>query len=352
MTRANDPRGTAIALSFGYFDRPSAKTAHGLIRGGERFDIIGLVDSKLRLPSAKWPVLPPVFASVADALRALPVRPQFAIVGVAFTGGRLPEAFRADIAMVLRAGVSVVSGLHELLGEDAEFRAAAEAGGAAIYDVRKPRPWSELRFWNGDIFDVRAPVVAVLGTDCALGKRTTARLAVEGCRARGLNAHMIYTGQTGWMQGGRYGFVLDATLADFVAGELEGAVLRCDRAERPDLILLEGQSSLRNPAGPCGSWFMLSANARAVVLQIAPNRKYYAGRVAIPRVEDEIALIARYGSRVICVAVNEDGMTADAADALRDRLERELGIPVVFPLRSMEGLTECLAQYVESCRVS
>ena len=118
MTRANDPRGTAIALSFGYFDRPSAKTAHGLIRGGERFDIIGLVDSKLRLPSAKWPVLPPVFASVAEALRALPVRPQFAIVGVAFTGGRLPEAFRADIAMVLRAGVSVVSGLHELLGED------------------------------------------------------------------------------------------------------------------------------------------------------------------------------------------------------------------------------------------
>ena len=38
--------------------------------------------------------------------------------------------------------------------------------------------------------------------------RTTARVLTQGLRARGLSAEMIYTGQTGWLQGGRYGFIL------------------------------------------------------------------------------------------------------------------------------------------------
>ena len=59
------------------------------------------------------------------------------------------------------------------------------------------------------------PRVAVLGTDCALGKRTTSQLLVDACRERGLRAEMIYTGQTGWMQGTRHGFVLDATPNDW-----------------------------------------------------------------------------------------------------------------------------------------
>ena len=91
----------------------------------------------------------------------------------------------------------------------------------------------ELRFWTGDIAQVRAPRLAVLGTDCALGKRTTARLLVQACRGAGLRAEMVYTGQTGWMQGGRYGFILDATPNDFVAGELEAAVVACDGSSVP-----------------------------------------------------------------------------------------------------------------------
>ena len=35
---------------------------------------------------------------------------------------------------------------------------------------------------------------------------------------------MIYTGQTGWLQGGEYGFIFDSTLNDFVSGELENAI--------------------------------------------------------------------------------------------------------------------------------
>ena len=151
----------------------------------------------------------------------------------------------------------------------------------------------ELRFWTGAIAEVRAPRLAVLGTDCALGKRTTARLLVEACRRAGIRAEMIYTGQTGWMQGGRYGFVLDSTPNDFVAGELEGAVVACDREQQPDLIVIEGQSALRNPSGPCGAEMLVSAGARAVMLQHAPGRPCFKGLPGwdIPRLDEEIALI-------------------------------------------------------------
>jgi uncharacterized NAD-dependent epimerase/dehydratase family protein len=86
---------------------------------------------------------------------------------------------------------------------------------------------------------------------------------------------MIYTGQTGWMQGGRYGFIFDCTPNDFVSGEVEHAILTCFEEQHPDVMFIEGQSSLRNPSGPCGSEFLVSGEARYVVLQHAPARKYF-----------------------------------------------------------------------------
>ncbi len=344
-----DIRGTAIALTFGLFDRPTAKTAHGLLRGSERFQLIGIVDPKLAGPTAHFPTLPPVFPDIATALRT--IRPGFAIIGVATSGGRLPSAFRNEVANLLEAGLDLVSGLHQPLSKDPEFSSIAARSGAVIHEIRQPKPWDELRLWNGDIYSIRAPIVAVLGTDCAMGKRTTTRLATAACQAKGVNAQMIYTGQTGWMQGVRHGFILDATLKDFVAGELEGAILDCARAENPDLILLEGQGALRYPAMPCGAEMMLSANAKAVVLQVAPTRRYYkvgdGFRCELPNIAAEIELIRQYGSQVICLTLNDERMTAEQALNLQQDLEQAFGIPVVQPLLSVSRLADCLIGYAQ-----
>ena len=82
---------------------------------------------------------------------------------------------------------------------------------------------------------------------------------MEMCLDNGNRTEMIYTGQTGWMQGYEYGFILDATPNDFVPGEIENAIVTCDREKSPELILVEGQSSLRNLFGPCGSEFLIQA---------------------------------------------------------------------------------------------
>lgn len=342
-------KDSAIILTNGLLDTDMAKTCHGLLRGTERFDILGVIDPPHAGRDAGEvmdgkPRQIRVFASVEDFLQQHSAKPRYCIVGVALPGGKLPDSFRAELFNAMRHGISIVNGLHTLLNDDAEFAAAARQYNVDILDIRRPRPASELRFWSGDIFSVRAPRIAVLGTDCALGKRTTCRFLMEMCNRNGISAQMIYTGQTGWMQGYPHGFIFDSTLNDFISGEVERAIVACDRESQPDLILIEGQSALRNPSGPCGAEFILSGQAKGVVLQHAPGRLYYEGteefQYRIPPIESEIALIRAYGAEVLAVTLNEEGSTDAELEAYRTQKEAELGIPFVRPLR--EGVERLL----------
>lgn len=331
--------GTAVVLAPGAFLTDSAKTAHGLVRGSDRFEVVGVVDAASAGRDAGEaldgrPRGIPILASLADALTGARKRPDTCVIGVATPGGILPDSLRAPVLEAVHAGLTVVNGLHHLLSADEEIARAAARSGARLLDVRRPRPRSELHFWTGAIATVRAPRVAVLGTDVAIGKRTTARLLVEACRAGGLRAEMIYTGQTGWMQGGRYGFVLDATANDFVSGELEHAIVSCERDLAPDLIVLEGQSSLRNPSGPCGAELMLSGQARGVILQHAPGRRFFKGHPGwpLPAIEEEVHLVRQYGARVLALTLNGEGLTPQALIDEQQALAERLGVPVVRPL--------------------
>ncbi len=181
---------------------------------------------------------------------------------------------------------------------------------------------------------MRAPRVAVLGTDCALGKRTTTAMLATALNALGTKAEMIYTGQTGWLSGQEHGFILDATLNDFVSGELERVIVDCDRDERPDVILLEGQSALRNPTGPCGSELIISGAAQGVVLQHAPARESFDGYedvdCPIPPLEEELELVRLLGSQVWALTLNHAGLSTQQCDDLRFDLAARFDLPVVF----------------------
>jgi uncharacterized NAD-dependent epimerase/dehydratase family protein len=350
--------GIALVLAPGAFRTDSAKTAHGLVRGSERFEVVAVLDGDAAghdagqlLDGRRRDI--PIFSSLSEALAGARRRPDTCIVGVATPGGVIPPPLRALLLEAARAGLTLVNGLHQLLGDDPEIAATAAAGGARLVDVRRPPPPSALHFWTGAIAGVRAPRIAVLGTDCAIGKRTTARMLVQACRAAELRAEMIYTGQTGWMQGGRHGLILDAVINDFVSGELEHAVIECDRAESPDLIVIEGQSSLRNPSGPCGAELLVSCQARGVILQHAPGRACFRGRLAwpMPPVADEIALIRLYGAEVLAVTLSGEGTTAAALVAAQQTLARELGLPVLRPLEEgVEALVPVVRSYLQHHR--
>ena len=359
-TGAKELAETAILLANGLFETSWAKTAHGLVRGPSRYTILGVVDPSCAgtdagelLDGRRRDI--PVVSSVAEMLDNLAPPPDFCVVGIATEGGVIPAEFRVSLLEAAVAGVSLVSGLHRFLADDAEIAAAAEASGARILDIRKPRPTPDLHFWEGSIRRVRAPRVAVLGTDCGLGKRTTTALLLTSLRGAGIKAETIYTGQTGWLSGQQHGFILDATLNDFVSGELERVIVDCDREHQPDVILLEGQSALRNPSGPCGSELIISGAASGVVLQHAPGRVAFDGLeemgALIPPLQEEIELVRLLGSRVLALTLNHEGLTAPQCDELRAELADRFDLPVAFPLLDgVERITRALVSHLDDLR--
>ncbi|HET9054575.1 MAG TPA: DUF1611 domain-containing protein, partial [Cyclobacteriaceae bacterium] len=197
----------AIVITGGYLHTNNAKTAHGLIRGTDRFEIVGIVDEKHAgkdagevLDGTRRNIA--VYSSIPEAVRNQ--KPEYCIVGVATKGGVIPDSLRTLLREALENNLGIVNGLHDHVSGHEDLAALAKSRGLEIMDVRKPRAFKDLHFWSGKIKDVNCPKIAVLGTDCALGKRTTTRFLVEAMRQAGYKAEMIYTGQTGWMQGAKY----------------------------------------------------------------------------------------------------------------------------------------------------
>ena len=331
----NNISGTALLYSGGLLDDIHAKTAHGLLRYSDRFDILGVIDPKFHtsmtgdlVEHCKKNLV--IYENLSSALDEIREKPKYLVMGVAFGGGMLPDEHRLIVKEALKEGIHVVCGLHQILSEDPELISLTEANNAKIFDIRKPKKAEELNFWTGEIKNIKTPRVAVLGTDCATGKRTTCQFLVNALRESKVKTEVIYTGQTGYLQGFKYGLILDSTLNDFVSGELEKAIIDCAKDANPDLILIEGQSSLRNPSGPCGSEILLSGDVDAVILVHPAERKYFdnceAAGAIIPDVEDEINLIEHYGKKVIAIVIN----ASESFDA--SLLREKLGIPVLNPI--------------------
>jgi uncharacterized NAD-dependent epimerase/dehydratase family protein len=350
-------KNDALILTHGMYDTENGKTAHGLVRGSDRFTIVGVIDYATAGRDA-GEVLDgkhrniPIFDSIETAVSALKTPPPYLIVGVAVAGGRLP----VEMLEILKKGISleinIINGLHEFLNDKPDFVELAKQHGVELTDVRRAKKATQMHYWSGAIMDIKTPRVAILGMDCAVGKRTTSRFLVEACREVGLKAEMISTGQTGWMQDGRFGFILDSTLNDFVTGELETQIIKCCEEAAPDVVFLNGQSALRNPIGPCGSELLLSGQAKWTVLQAMPSRQYYEGtednlKAEIPSIKSEIALIKMYGSETIAVTLNTHGMTTKEARKMAQKLRKSLGVPVVLPLEDGVGeIVEVIKQKV------
>ena len=254
---------------------------------------------------------------------------------------------RDDVKLSLTNGISIINGLHSILNEDEELVEISSQSNAKIFDIRASRPRDELSFWSGKIYDVKVPKIVVLGTDCGLGKRTTAKLIVENLEKNKIKSDMVYTGQTGWMQGWEHGFIFDSTLNDFVSGELERAIYECYTSKKPQYILIEGQAALRNPSGPCGSEFLISANVDGVILQHSPKRKYFDGwehvNAVMPSLDSEIKLINSYGKEVLAITLNTHGMTDQEKIYHKELISKDLDIPVFLPIDDgLDGITEIL----------
>lgn len=331
---------SAIVYCEANFGKIDGKTANGLVRHCEKYNIVGIIDStKAGFDSGSVldgePNGIPIFRDLCDALNVLDFIPCCFIYGMAPASGILSADERTVVFAAIQSGMNIVNGLHEFLTADPKFVDAARAANITIHDVRKPRPKSDLRLFSGAINAVTTPRIAVLGTDCAIGKRTTASILTRALNARGINAIMVATGQTGLIQGNRYGVALDAVPSQFCCGELEATIIESIENDCPDIVIIEGQGALSHPAF-CTSAFILRGSVpNSVILQHAPGRKHRCDfeEMAMPSPQAEIDLIQSFAdTKVIGLTINHENMRDDDVTEAIRAYQEQLGIPVTDAL--------------------
>lgn len=336
---------TAVIFCEGQFGEQDGKTANGLVRHSERYEILSVIDSTCAGHDAGT-VLDgrangiAIVADLAGAIAGAGRVPDYLICGVAPADGLLSAAQRAVLLDGIARGMHVINGLHEFLTDDAEFVAAALRSAVTITDIRRPRDTRDLHLFSGRIFGVTCPRIAILGTDGAIGKRTTATLLVQALNDHGIRAVMVGTGQTTIIQGGRYGVALDALVPQFCSGEVENQVVAAFEGESPDVIVVEGQGALSHPAYLTSAHILRGSRPQGVIVQHAPGRVMLGDfpMVAMPAVSDEVALIEAFAdTRVIGITVNHENLDAEQLVSAIDAIELELGLPATDPLTRPAG---------------
>ncbi len=336
----------AVILCDGYFGQNTGKTANGLVRYSKRYEIVGVIDHTKAGRDA-GEVLDgkangiPIVGSLKEATFRL--APQTLIVGVATFGGYIPQEYRSILREAIENGLNIVAGLHEYLSEDPEFATLAEAHGVRLVDVRKPRPIRESKQFSDLSRKLPCLRIPVLGTDGAIGKRTTALLLTDALNEKGIPATFVATGQTGLMQGSAYGVPLDSIKGDFMVGELESEIVRAYEETKPKVVIVEGQGSISHPAYVCGTRAIINASMPSGMFMMhAPARATRSFRRDVvawpmPTVGDEIewleffARIAGNG-KVLGIGINHENMTRDEVEETVQSYETKYRLPTADPL--------------------
>lgn len=357
------PEGNALVYCEGAFATTQGKTAHGLVRHTQRYRVVSIIDSRyvgedagIVLDGKRCGIS--IYADVDSALtesRKMDASATHLVIGLAPDGGRLSQEARGNVKRAIALGLHVDSGLHDFLSEDPEISELAARHGVVIRDVRKPSPRDQLHFFSGKIEEVTCLKVALLGTDSAVGKRTTAWILVQALHSAGYKAQMIGTGQTAWLQGAKYCIILDSLVNDFVAGEIEHVVRSAWKESEPDVLVIEGQGSLLNPAYPGGFEILAAARPDVVVLQHAPARKEYDGfpGYLIHPLDRQIQAIEMISGRpVIAITVNHEGIAQGEIAAVCQSITRETNLPACDVLvDGTDEVVKILTPYMRKLQV-
>ena len=320
-----------LILADGFLEQRSAKTAQGVIRySRERVAAVLDRDHAGRDISEVMPELKrsaPIVASVAEGLGHAPTA---LLLGVATPGGWMPPEWRAWIIEAIEAGLEIANGLHTMLNDDVELVELARHHGVRLWDVRQPP--SDIPLFSGKSLAILQRVVATVGSDCAVGKKTTAIEIANAGRSRGVATEFIATGQTGVLIAGK-GIAVDRVIADFLPGAAEKLV--CEADPESEVLIVEGQGSLWHPAYAAVTLGLLHGSAPEVLVLC-----HQAGRTTIeeppysplpPLMEmistyEQMAATVR-PAKVACISLNCKHLEATEARAAIAAVEDETGLP-------------------------
>ncbi len=276
----------------------------------------------------------PIVASVQEALA---YGPDVLSIGIAPSGGALPEAWWQEVKQGVAAGLSVVNGLHTAMATDPELSRLVKPG-QWIWDVRQEP--KGLSVGTGKARSLPCMRVLTVGTDMSVGKMSTSLELNRACQARGLRSRFLATGQTGLMLG-HDGIPLDAIRVDFAAGAVEQLVLR--HGHDHDILHVEGQGSLMNPASTATLPLLRGSQPTHLVLvhRAGQSHIYNQPEVPIPALTQVIQIyetVAAAGgsfasTKIVAIALNTGHLDDDAAHRAIAQVQQETGLPCTDVIR-------------------
>ncbi len=331
----------AVVYCEGFFGEMDGKTANGLARHSEKYEIAGIIDStKNGLDAGE--VLDneangiSIYKDIRESLEGKGDSVKAFIYGMAPLSGSFSPADRDVMFYAMEKNLDIINGLHDFLTDDEAFVEKAAECNVELHDIRKQQSDKKRQVFTGDITKVKCPKIAVLGTDSAVGKRTTSVLLTQALQDLGLNAVMIATGQTGVIQGAEFGVPLDALKEQFISGEMEKSIVEAWEAKNPDIIIIEGQGSLSHPAYLSSCFIIRGGQPEAIIIQHPPGRENLGDYPAIkmPTLYDEIELIEVFSkSPVIGIAINHENMSDPEVDETIEAYQSEFEIPATDVLK-------------------
>jgi uncharacterized NAD-dependent epimerase/dehydratase family protein len=274
---------------------------------------------------------------VADIKAALEYQPDALLIGIAPSGGVIPDDWWPELSAAVAAGLSIVNGLHTKL--DGHPNLPALQPGQWIWDVRQP-PQANPPIGRGLAAELPCKRVLMVGTDMAIGKMSAGLELQKSCVDRGIKSRFVATGQAGLMIVGS-GVALDAVKVDHAAGSIEQTVI--DHATDQDLLIIEGQGSLLHPGSTATLPLMRGSQPTHLVLvhKAGQTTIRNCSQVTIPplpaviQLYEQIAAAAGAFSpaKVVAIAINGANLDDQELHSYLKQVTLETGLPCTDAIR-------------------
>jgi len=319
-----------------HLDSEYGKMGIGVVRYLKN-PIIGVVDSTHAGKSMKELLEIPRDIPVLENLQEAVSRgAEVMVLGIAPSGGRIPENWTPVIKEALKAGLSIINGLHDLLSP-IWSNSIQNPKNQWIWDVRVPQFIPEIAKAKAATLPNKR--VLFVGTDMAVGKMTSGLELYQELLNQNQKVGFVATGQIGITIMGS-GIPLDAFKLDHACGAVEQAVL--EQADN-DIVLIEGQGSLLHPGSSATLPLMRGSCPTHLVLCIRAGKNTLRSpeHIVVPDLNEFIALneslatvLGTYPqAKVIGICANTSRLTKSEAKQFLTDLEQQTGIHTTDPVR-------------------
>ena len=329
----------------GHIDSDYGKMGTGVVRYLKN-PIVGVIDKTHAGKSMKDFIdIEREIPIIENVNRAISLGAEVLVIGIAPSGGRIPDSWKPIIKESIKSGLSIVNGLHDLLLP--EWRNIINRGKQWIWDVRVPQFTPTIATAKASSLSNKR--VLFIGTDMAVGKMTSGLELYEDLLQRRVKVGFIATGQIGITIMGK-GIPLDAFKIDHACGAVEQMVM--EDADK-EILIVEGQGSLLHPGssatlplmrGSCPTHLILCIRADKMTLRSPKN-------IAIPDLNKFIALnedlatvVGTYPrAKVIGICANTSMLSKENAKNFIYSISEKTGVETTDPVRfGVSGISNLL----------